>query len=969
MRMMSGTVSGLTPFNPNGKSRMKTLIRVVGLTVLLPAGCIAVASAGPSDGLQGFSRVFHVGCGMRLPGGNPAWQAAFDDSVAEPGYSYTVNGNAYNDPSQLRFNCWFFTTRGSVKITCPARVEGTLYIYCLDMNNAGREQTLTVCGRHTDSVANFGTPDGRWYEYDLTASDTAKGIITIDVLRNAGTNAVLSRIDFVPKGREDALVPEKVLKQQTANEQIRRDWHRQEAIKGRTLDSHEAVADLLLRGDALLADLRELGKQSPKLQQCMAESRKKLSVLCGKETDGDETAHQAALSAQWTQLYYDTRTAIREAALSNPLIDFDELLFVKRITPPPGHQCSHHVGSAQRPGSDLCILSGLRPDGEVRSILGEKLPVGAIGRPDLSFDAKRIVFPYALPRPEPTRYPLGQPGQVGGACLDYQLYEIGVDGKTLTRLTDGPGDNTEPCYLPDGRICFTSPRAGRLVQCGDWALVFSLFTMNRDGSDVQAITEAKEGEWFPSVLDDGRIIYMRWEYVMKPFNTIQYLWTVKPDGSGARLAFGDHFEYSAGPLSFIEARQIPGTSKVIATGAAHHNCGVGPICIVDLGKNRSGPDGLFRVTPEVGYPETSEMRGTSCDAGWYNAPYPLSEKHFLVCYSFEKAHNAAAGYGIYWMDVHGNKELIFRDARRSCYSPIPLRVRKRPPVLASPIEGVQDRATATVLMQDVYRGLPNVKRGTVKYLRILESVPKIRHSVPQRLDLGIGAGWDPRKILGTLPVETDGSACFEIPADTPVFFQALDSKHMKVRGMRSFMNLRPGETMACIGCHESYTAAPPNRKMAALDKKPVAIAPPPWGAEPVDFRRMVQGVLDRHCVTCHDGGEGDKKSFSLRGDHLVAVKGADNHWPPSPKLPHEFSAGYTNLLPHVNFGRLDGYRGGNTPFASYAIGSHRSRLIEVLDKGHYQVKLTPADRRAIVAWIDCNAPYLGGWDEHLVKGE
>ena len=771
----------------------------------------------------------------------------------------------------------------------------------------------------------------------------------------------------MPKGAKNALLPEQGAFPQTVKGLIQWDWRRQERLKRRYPGSRSAVADAIMRGEALLRDLRRLGLQNADVAAAKLDIfRKRYDELAKREQDEEDVL------SDWNELYFETRWAVRDLSFQNPLLDFEELLFVKRHTPRFGHQCSHHVGSAQLRGGDLCVLKGLSPDGEVRSVIGDQLASGAIGRPDLSFDAKRIVFPYAAPRATSTPYPIGKPGQVGGDCMDYQLYQINADGTGLHQLTDGPGENTEPCYLPNGRICFTSSRCDRFVQCGDWAIVFSMFTMNGDGSDVRAITEAKEGEWFPSVLDDGRIIYMRWEYVLKAFNNIQYLWTVNPDGTGAKLAYGDHYAFSPGPRSFIEARQIPGTSKIITTGAAHHNCGVGPICIVDLDKNRGEPSGLVRVTPEVRYPETPEPASAEHTAGWYNAPYPLSENFYLACYSFEGAHNAAAGYGIYLLDVHGNKELIYRDSELSCYSPIPLKQRKSPSQLGKQIASNQpDAKTGIALMLDVYRGLPGVERGTVKYLRVLETIPKLAHSNPQRLDMGVGSGWDPRAILGTVPVEQDGSAHFELPSGKSLFLQALDENYMNIRGMRSFMNLQPNERISCVGCHESYGSAPPNRSAIAFVNRPSKISPPPWGAIPVSFPKLVQPVLNRHCVSCHDGSKGAKKSFDLTSNHLVVAKGANNEHPgdPWPFRTFEVTASFMHLLKHVDYARLGGYEGENVPLRQYAIGSHRSALLKLLDAGHHQVKLSANERRAVAAWIDCNAPYLGGWDEYFVSKE
>ncbi len=236
--------------------------------------------------------------------------------------------------------------------------------------------------------------------------------------------------------------------QSTPEQTVERDWSRQEKLKQRAPGCREAVSDVLQRGEALLKDLAELGADevvSQAAEKLAACRRRHDELAAREETDSD-------VAAEWDELYLRTRWIVRRAALNNPLLDFDELLFVKRFTPSVAHQCSHHVGSSQVPGGDLCVLSGLKPDGKVRSVLGDLLPSGAIGRPDLSFDARQIVFPYAAPRPNPTAYPHGLPGQVGGACLDYQLYEINVgsegdSGTGLRKLTTGPHENTSKVYF------------------------------------------------------------------------------------------------------------------------------------------------------------------------------------------------------------------------------------------------------------------------------------------------------------------------------------------------------------------------------------------------------------------------------------------------------------------------------------------------------------------------------------------
>jgi len=365
---------------------------------------------------------------------------------------------------------------------------------------------------------------------------------------------------------------------------------------------------------------------------------------------------------------------------------------------------------------------------------------------------------------------------------------------------------------------------------------------------------------------------------------------------------------------------------------------------------------MVNLTPEVGYPEAGASNTRSA-AGWYASPYPLSERFFLVSHTLDVAHNSRAGYGLYLLDAFGNRELLYRDAKLSCYSPIPLRPRRRPPVLP---EEIAEDPHGTVVLTDVYRGLPGVARGAVKYLRILESLPKKVHSTPQRMDLGASCGWGPRVVLGTVPVEADGSARFRVPADRAIFFEALDERFLEVRRMRSFLTVRPGEEVSCIGCHEPYAEAPANRVPMATAGPVRPIDPPPWGVQPMDFRKVVQPVLTARCVGYHDGSIGEDKAFDLRGLKIVTAPSWGNR-DQGPQ--HAVTDAFANLVKHVSYIRLGGFRGGELPLGVRATGSSRSYLVKILTQGHHDVKLTGHQWRALVAWIDCNAPFYGGWDD------
>ena len=757
-----------------------------------------------------------------------------------------------------------------------------------------------------------------------------------------------------------------------ARQAIEEDWQRQEKVTRRIeANSPTSLDGIIMRGRMMCADMEARGGSAS-----IKTAREKLESICAARDK--LVADKSPAGDAWLKLYLELRWTIRTLAFSNPRLDFDSLVFVKRRWPSYNHQCSHRVGEAQSGGANMSILKGLNPDGLVRDLLDADHARGGVGRPDLSFDGKQLVFPYAEPRTEGNmNYGFGVPGVRGGKCLMYDIWTINVDGTDLKNLTTTPdSEDTEPCYLPGGRIAFTSSRSGRLVQCGNWALVCGIYSMQADGSDVRQVTEPKEGEFYPSMLADGRIMYTRWDYVMKGYNVIQQLWVVNPDGTKAQLYYGDWYAFSRGPITLFEARQVPGSGKIIATGSAHHNSGVGPLMIVDPAGNRGTLDSMINVTPEVDYPEAGAMWNeveqpeltykALPNTGWYASPWPISEKHFLCVYSFDADNASAFGYGIYLQDVHGNKELVYRGSDFSCYAPTPLKPRPLPRELPDSVKGRDPQAPGTLIVTDIYKGLTGVKRGEVKFIRVLETYPKLFETTPQRVDMGVNCGWDARGVLGTVPVEEDGSACFVAPSNRQLFLEALDKDHLEIRRMRNFMNLMPGEIVGCVGCHESYSSvAKPaaTEGLMALKRAPSKITPPAWGTAGLGFPRVVQPVLDRQCVKCHDGEQGKEKSFDLRGLKLVKAPAPHD---PDQGAQHLVSDSFLKLLEYVSYVRVGGYHGPKLPLKTFQVGSHESRLMQVLAKGHYGVQLAADDWQALACWIDCNAPFYGDWENIIV---
>jgi len=543
-------------------------------------------------------------------------------------------------------------------------------------------------------------------------------------------------------------------------------------------------------------------------------------------------------------------------------------------------------------------------------------------------------------------------------------------------------DDMHPCYLPDGRIVFASSRPEHSVLCGGYSLTCTaLYRINADGSGLCRLSESALSEFTPTMMDDGRILYNRWEYVYKGIAAVQPLWTMRPDGTGSEEIYGDNIR---DPGVFIHGRQVPGRRDlVVCTGCGHEPLAVGTIVLLDRHKSKRTAEAMTYLTPDTdvrglrGLYQKRNGRWIANDVygPFYCDPYPLSDKLFLVSCNPDRRYNDRSAYGIYLIDAFGNRVRVYDDPEMSCWQPMLLEPRRKPPMLAPASHAVAGRPgepeEATVLVTDVYRGLSGVERGDVKYLRVMEQIPRSWDATPRG---GIDAipGQQPAVsyhthiwiavLLGIVPVEDDGSARFHVPADRNVFFQALDEDFMEIQKMRTFVNFQPGETRSCIGCHEHRVEAPASRVVEALRHPPAELGPQPGevAPRPIHYASDVQPIFDKHCVSCH-GSEKPDGGLDLSG-------GLTSH----------FNRSYENLIKggFVNFiQEWTGPRLANPPeyftvggsmahapaVAPYTYGSHPSKLIALLREGHEDVKLPREEFIKLVTWIDANVPYYGSY--------
>jgi len=596
---------------------------------------------------------------------------------------------------------------------------------------------------------------------------------------------------------------------------------------------------------------------------------------------------------------------------TNPLAKFgvDEILFAARISGTDhyyvnfGYYVTNPAQKGYRDGGRLCRLD-LR-SGQLTALLDD--PQGGVRDPQMHYDGQKILFSYRKG---------GQPY--------YHLHEINTDGSGLRQLTDGPWDDIEPTYLPDGNLIFCSSRCERWVACW-FTPVAILYHCDGDGRSIRPLSSNIVHENTPAVLPDGRVLYTRWEYVDRSRVSYHHLWTINPDGTGQMVYYGNQH----GGTVMIDAKPIPGTNRVVASFSPGHGMDEhqGQITMVDP---NAGPDARPYARPLT-------------RAANFHDPYPLSPDAFLV----------ASGRQILLLDGQGATEVLYElpasFGAMQAHEPIPLRPRPRERVIPSRIRLAE--TTGRLILVNVYNGrnMRGVQPGEIRWLLVLEQLAKPVNFSGEMEPITIGGSFTLKRILGLIPVEPDGSAYFEVPALRSLFFVALDANFLSVKRMQSFVTVQPGETTSCVGCHEYRAKTPPiaaasGPLVATPSAGILAIRRPPSRIQPIedipdliDFPRDVQPVLDRHCVACHKAD---------RPDGGITLAGDRGPW---------YSHAYATLLTAKGLVAHGRDSVGNLP--PRTIGSSASRLMKLIDGSHYNAKLSDHEQRLIRLWIETGAPY------------
>ncbi len=521
---------------------------------------------------------------------------------------------------------------------------------------------------------------------------------------------------------------------------------------------------------------------------------------------------------------------------------------------------------------------------------------GTFRDPAVHYDGKTIVFSYRK-----------------GGTGPFHLYEIQSDGGGLRQLTFGIYDDIEPCWLPDDSIMFVSGRARRYVNC--WVTqVATLHTCDRQGQNIRQISANIEHDNTPCVLPDGRVVFQRWEYVDRSQVHYHHLWSVNPDGTSQTVYYGNMHPGGV----FIDPQPIPGSSRIVFVNSPGHGRAehAGTVCTVS---DRNGPDapGTLHVVHE---------------AGNLRDPWALSEHDFL----------AAQGKSLVHLSGSGKMAPLYTHFGFDLNEPRPLTPRKRERVLPSHIDLSQ--TTGTLTLTDVTRGrnMHGVEKGQIKKLLILESLPKPINYTGSMEPTSYGGTFTLERILGTVPVEDDGSARFEVPANRALFLIALDRDGKAVKRMQSFLSVMPGEETSCVGCHESRQNAPHAGKagqLRAMDRTPSRISPVPGIPEVIDYPRDIQPILNKHCVECHNPKRRDG-GMILTGDHGPV-----------------YSHSYYSLSATYQFS--DGRNLPKSNYPPYGFGDAASPIMKMLNGEHHDVQLDEQEVEMVRHWIHSGSPYIG----------
>ncbi|MHB8955053.1 MAG: HzsA-related protein [Pirellulaceae bacterium] len=618
--------------------------------------------------------------------------------------------------------------------------------------------------------------------------------------------------------------------------------------------------------------------------------------------------------------------------LASGELGFTQLIVVQRHEFEPSHVYTYHV-EGQRPGGGLYAVDLSNGEPSLTRLVDAS--DGLVLDANVSYDGRTVLFSWKRTMQD-----------------KLQLFTINVDGTQLTQLTSHDSNNLNACWLPDDSIAFLSDRKPAFAYCWTSSTPI-LYCCDRNGGNVKRLSANYLNDFTPSVMEDGRIIYSRWEYVDRPAIPIQSLWSINPDGTGLSGYFGNRV---LSPATFMESHEIPGTGKVLCVLTSHNGPCRGAIGMIDPALGANSQEAIRNLTPEVDMGLVAQGDGNHI-RGPYESPFPIDGSHFLM---------SCAGT-IVLRDYEGTEQVTIlpRQQPLRFYTARPVMARVRPALRSSNYQASDD-GWASVLVEDVYKGLESCRESDrIVQIAVVQEMEKSKFADVSRRAFGFqfpvvscGATYAPKKVWGFARVEADGSAHFKVPAQVPIYFMAMDEFGRAVQRMRSFTHLMPGEQQSCVGCHADRNYVTPNtsaRPLAAM-RPAEELTAPEWGVRGFSYPHIVQPVLDQHCVECHnaqvaDGGvdlSGDKTDFFNVSYETLARQGDPGQNP------------YTKWIPTFN-----GQEANILQVTPKYWGSPASKLADLLLSGHpdetgqRRVHVDPQGERRVFMWIDLNVPYYG----------
>ena len=652
---------------------------------------------------------------------------------------------------------------------------------------------------------------------------------------------------------------------------------------------------------------------------------------------GDEQAIADARKA------LDNKKAI---LLGNPLLDPDKIVAVRyklgstarqAMAPSLGTQANNwsNQESARRSGFDAEIveLSNLRGDMQMKSIFKPIVPDASIADLRMHWNADRVMFTTLM----------------GENDKRWNLYEVKLDGTGCKKLIENEEPDLEfydGTYLPDGRIVANSNIGYQGVPCvsGDDP-VGNMVLYTPEQKNLRRLTFDQDANWNPVVMNNGRVMYTRWEYTDLTHYYSRIVMHMNPDGTENKALYGSGSMF---PNSTFDIQPLPGHgSAFVGIISGHHGVArSGRLIIFDPTKGRKNVQGMVQEIPHRNRPIQELIKDELVNGVWpqFVKPTPLNDKYFLVAAKLDPQ----SLWGLYLVDIYDNVTCLMQAEGEGYISPILVKETKTPPAIPDRVK--LNEKEATIFIQDIYEGegLLGIPRGTVKELRLHAYEYAYVKTRSDHNWHGIQSGWDIKRLLGTVPVEEDGSAIFKVPANTPISIQPIDKDGVAVQWMRSWVTGQPGEVVSCIGCHEDQNQIPIPKRVMASQKAAVPLKAPEGGVRSFTFDLEIQPILDRACIACHNG---EGKAFDLRGGKKDKLG---------------YGTSYLNIHPYVH---RQGGEGDMVVLQPYEYHPNTSELVRILKKGHHNVKLTDAEWLKLYNWIDYNAPDKGYFDANVLGKE